>query len=329
VETRAALLERDVADLRVNAPLAIQASKDIADVEGRQREVNTRVDDLKARIGDLTIAISLIAPCLTLLAIGVGVAAYWTAGKRAEAAAEDWMEKHASQLQKRIEGLEVEAEKITVNMRQHEQDVVQSALGAREIIDGEADTIRRLRSQISTEISRINSGGAAEPSVGDQRTMKQVDDALKAKPEKDYTAKDWEKRALAAYAERDFERAAFYFQQAADASSESLDDWSNHTIRRAAMLGELGRMEECIEVYDTVVERLGDTTDRGLRVRVAEALINKGLTLNNFGDFEKAVVVYDDIVARFGDAGDGPLKELVSFALELRTIPSGMKSSHT
>ncbi|MDR3528450.1 MAG: tetratricopeptide repeat protein [Rhizomicrobium sp.] len=338
METRAALLERDVADLRANAPLAPQASKDMVRIEAQQHEVNARVEDLKARFADFTFYASLVGLCLPLLGIGVGLAAYLTVGPKAKVAAEAWMDEHAAQLQKRIEGLEGEERKNAESMRQLRQtvldqceatrkEVAQIAQGAKESIGGHVfeveEVMKRFKDQMNADKSPTGTRVATEPSTSDQKTMKQVEDELRAKPEKDYTANDWGARAFAAYAERAFERAAFYFQQAADASAETPVDSASYLHNRAVMLGEAGRYTEEITIYDDLVRRFEQASELDLRVQVAEALVNKGITLGILMRSDEEIAVYDDVVTRFGDAPELAFREQVAKALLNKGVTLG------
>ncbi|MGB9587871.1 MAG: hypothetical protein ACPL7O_06780, partial [Armatimonadota bacterium] len=50
-------------------------------------------------------------------------------------------------------------------------------------------------------------------------------------------------------------------------------------VNKGDVLGELGRSQEEIAVYDQVVRRFGDATEAGIREQVASAMFNKGVTL--------------------------------------------------
>ena len=53
-------------------------------------------------------------------------------------------------------------------------------------------------------------------------------------------------------------------------------------------------------VYDEVVERFGDSESPALLERVAQALLNKGITLRAQDDWQAELAVYDEVVERFG-----------------------------
>jgi tetratricopeptide (TPR) repeat protein/DNA-binding transcriptional ArsR family regulator len=76
-----------------------------------------------------------------------------------------------------------------------------------------------------------------------------------------------------------------------------------------------GSASEILAVYDNVVSRFGEASDPAMRVRVARALVNKGITLGQLGRSEDAIAVYDNVVSQFGEASDPALREQVARAL--------------
>ena len=50
-------------------------------------------------------------------------------------------------------------------------------------------------------------------------------------------------------------------------------------FNQGVVLGELGRSEEAIDIYETVNARYGKDTDPGVREQVANALVNQGFVL--------------------------------------------------
>ena len=88
-------------------------------------------------------------------------------------------------------------------------------------------------------------------------------------------------------------------------------------------LGELGRSEEAIAVYDDLLARFGTATELPLREQVARALVSKGVRLGALGRSEEAIAVYDDLLARFGTATELPLREQVARALVNKGVRLG------
>jgi tetratricopeptide (TPR) repeat protein len=77
----------------------------------------------------------------------------------------------------------------------------------------------------------------------------------------------------------------------------------------------MGKPEEAVAAYDSVVERFGESEDARLLEQVAGALVNKGATLGAMGKLEEAVAACDSVLERFGGSEDAPLLELVAKAL--------------
>ena len=95
VELRGKLttLEHDLQSLKELNRQAIDASresiqKDITRVQAQIEGLNTRVSDIHNRVSDLSLPLGAIPIVLTILGLGIGAAAYWTAGRRAREAAE-------------------------------------------------------------------------------------------------------------------------------------------------------------------------------------------------------------------------------------------------
>jgi hypothetical protein len=91
-------------------------------------------------------------------------------------------------------------------------------------------------------------------------------------------------------------------------------------VYRGMTLGQLGRGEEEIAVYDQVVTRYGEASEAALRERVAGALFNKGVTLGQLGRGEEEIAVYDQLVTRYGEGSSGNL------CVNGRPLREGMKA---
>ncbi|MBI2303537.1 MAG: tetratricopeptide repeat protein [Chloroflexi bacterium] len=86
-------------------------------------------------------------------------------------------------------------------------------------------------------------------------------------------------------------------------------------VNKGVALGQLGRSQEEVAVYDEVVRRFGEDSAPALREPVAKALFNKGVALGQLGRSEEAVAVYDEVVRRFGEDSAPALREPVAKAL--------------
>jgi tetratricopeptide (TPR) repeat protein len=73
-------------------------------------------------------------------------------------------------------------------------------------------------------------------------------------------------------------------------------------INKGGILGELGRGDEAIAIYDDIVSRYGTASEPALRELVAKALFNKGGTLGALGRHDDAISVYDDLCPELNSA---------------------------
>ena len=110
---------------------------------------------------------------------------------------------------------------------------------------------------------------------------------------------------IAAYEDKQLEIARDAWERAARGLEPSLA--ATATLLVGMILGELGRTDEEIAVYDDVVARYGDDPEPALREQTARALFNKGVTLGQLNRSDEEIVVYDDVVARYGDDPDPAL----------------------
>jgi hypothetical protein len=76
-----------------------------------------------------------------------------------------------------------------------------------------------------------------------------------------------------------------------------------------------------LAIYDQVIRRFGDRGEPALAVRVAEALVDKGVTLKQTRRYEEARAVYDDVVRRFGQRREEAIAQQVAKALRYRDNP--------
>jgi tetratricopeptide (TPR) repeat protein len=99
--------------------------------------------------------------------------------------------------------------------------------------------------------------------------------------------------------------------------NQTLPDWLQAftLFKKAVALGQVGRTQEAIRVYDEVVERFGQSADLILREQAVQALYNKGWTLVQMGRAGEAIRVYDEVLQRFGESAELTLQDQVAKAL--------------
>jgi tetratricopeptide (TPR) repeat protein len=98
---------------------------------------------------------------------------------------------------------------------------------------------------------------------------------------------------------------------------QPLPDWLEALTlyHKGVALGEMGKSEEEIRIYDDVVKRFGKSPDLPLQEQVATALANKAIAVGNMGEQEEAIRICDDVVKRFGESAELPFREQVATAL--------------
>ena len=127
----------------------------------------------------------------------------------------------------------------------------------------------------------------------------------------DFLDKTKADRALSPNVVREFERAieAENFMGQAEAADMLLD--------KGVARGQLG------EPDDKLVRRFGQSNDPELRVQVAQALFNKGLTQHRLEQPEAEIETYDELVRRFGQSDDPELRVPVAKALCNKGVAHG------
>ncbi|MBF0097253.1 MAG: tetratricopeptide repeat protein [Magnetococcales bacterium] len=86
-------------------------------------------------------------------------------------------------------------------------------------------------------------------------------------------------------------------------------------FNKGVTLGELGRSEEELAVYEEVVTRYHDRQELGLVKQVAQALVNKGVTLGELGRNEEELAIYEEVITRYRDRQELGFAEQVAQAL--------------
>lgn len=124
------------------------------------------------------------------------------------------------------------------------------------------------------------------------------------------SAEDYLQRGSAQYRSGQLEEAIASYDRALGLSP----DFAQALYNKGQVLGSLGRTEEAIEVYDTVVERFGEARSPNLRELVAMSLVNSGTHLGDVGRQEEAIEVYDAVMERFGEARSRALRAQVAMA---------------
>jgi tetratricopeptide (TPR) repeat protein len=103
--------------------------------------------------------------------------------------------------------------------------------------------------------------------------------------------------------------------KAALAASPSPEDAAAVLYAKGNQLCKLGRVEEAITIFESLVTQFGSATEPMVRNRVATALISMGAELGKLGRDEEAIGAYTYLIDHFGSATEPAIREHVVVAL--------------
>ncbi|OJX76821.1 tetratricopeptide repeat protein [Magnetospirillum sp. 64-120] len=270
-----------------------QAQQKLTLQESRTNDLIARVGDVGAYLGGFGVVIAIVGTLVTVLLIIFGVFSYFQAGRRASEEAAAWIETNTAKLRGQIKALEDEADILKGRM-DHQ------AKGFENHIRTETERVTAMVSGSLENLSKLGEG--------DKKALDQAAKQIQAEQHHRKTAKDWRLLAYDAYAAQRFDEVVRYFDMAANSPDASNEQVAKSLFDKGVTLGELGRSEDAIAVYDQVVERFGGAKESVLLQQVASSLVNKGVRLAKLGRSEDAIAVYDQLVERFGGAKESVLQ---------------------
>ena len=295
------------------------------DIEFQNRGIealNKRIDDQISRVGDVGAAVdrygvatTYVGLAITILLVGIGFLGYRAARSDAKEAAKDetqkWFEQNkklfAEQLQEIESSLKDALNKIDIYV----QTVKDHSIAAGAEIQSAMQDMLALQQQINEVNS--NSKLAQMKNIGS--SVDQLAEELKTRPENSYSFHDWNARAFAAYKEGKLEDAAYHWDKAAEMPNVGAINSAQSLLNKAAMLTQLDRKTDAINVYDLLIQKFEDTSDVMLLKQVAQAMLHKSATLNQLGRQEEELTTYDMLLQKFGGATEAELSYFVAIAL--------------
>ena len=289
-----------------NDALKESLQKDIqvqsAHIEAMEKQIDQQdklLESFSSRISDLSIF-------LTVFGLVAGLLGYFTvrnrAQKEARSAAAEWMEKEG---QKAIDSKIKELDSHISTQK----EVTKAKLD--NLYIHAAELITERQQEISSSQNPIDSVVQEQISQTNNDAISQLVEALKHKPEADYSFDDWNARAHNAYSKENPALAAEYWLQAARGGKGSGEQTAQSLFNAGVALGQLKRYDEAIAMYDEVVTRYGNAPEPMLRQIVSLALFNKGFVLGLENHNEKAIAIYDEVVTRYGNEPEIALREQV------------------
>ena len=120
--------------------------------------------------------------------------------------------------------------------------------------------------------------------------------------------------AIVSYEENNIEEAISNLEEAITLA-ETDKEYSQALFTKALILGQLGKYEEEIKVYDELIERFKNSKESNIIEHVANALVNKGSSLVQLGKLEEEIKTYDELIERFKDSKENNILEHVVRAL--------------
>ena len=307
--------EHDFAAYKELAQTKLDATKESLQKDREKTEI--RLDSQDKRIGDLNFTLTAFGGFLTLLVLVAGGVGWVSVRDRTREetreTAKKWFDDKAGEMEREIAALRQRAQESQDLIEKLKRDAVSHFQSATDDVhEKAAEVMAELQKNISNPSGKT-SGEA--PLAKDGEALKQLEQAIRNKPEADYNFDDWNTRAFSALYKKDLEGAVRYWKSAADASDATDTQIAQSLFNAGVAFGQMNRSEEEIAIYDEVVKRFGDATEAALREQVATALFNKGFRFGEMNRNEDAVAVYDEVVQRFGGAPEVGLRELVAKAL--------------
>jgi tetratricopeptide (TPR) repeat protein len=327
-------LDKDLSVLKETASLRIDAQdKRIGDLAGQQANYLAAIS---AQTGSVANYIAITGVAITVLFFIAGLATYFSATNKAVKEANDaaaaWFANNGAEQTAKLNALREQYD-VSLDefkrLRDASADALQEMRAQIEIVK---ETAEKARKDIVTARDQVDSYSrqilnSADTTIGGSSTptdatavsaVREASQELKTKPESDFTADDYWTRGLADYSLGHFESALTAFRNGAAQAEKNADAKKVHEQLRLAIgvtLGQMGRSEEAIALYDDIVRSLDGDNEETSREQLAIALVNKAHQLASLNRLDDAVAVYDDVARRFENDPAPTLRVQVAKAL--------------
>ena len=234
------------------------------------------------------------------------------AKKAAKFEAEEWFENHSKELQNEIAELRKETSQAIAKIHEHEAGVGNKARDAEKRIEDMTPKV-------------FNKSKASELPQEDRAVLNTTNEALKQKPEAEFTAEDYFARGLAEYANERFESALTAFEQSLEhlSQAEPAIKQVMFLFAKGVTLGALNRPDDEIAVYNLIDQRYSADTATTIREKVAKTLVNKGVALRKLNRSDDAIAVFDLIDQRYSADTATTIRKQVANALFNKGITLG------
>ncbi|NIF82317.1 tetratricopeptide repeat protein [Comamonas sp. Tr-654] len=271
-----------------------------------------QLDMQDKRISDLSIYIAFFGILITLVTFVINLGTYFTAKGRAKQEAEEiskkWFADNGSEFTDEIDKLRNRVSAIQNEVEEH-------ANKTKKKMDEDGQKIA-----IAAQLKIIPSDPSlpSKPSDEDLQTVNDANQALKSKPENDFTAEDHFVRGLNEFNAKRFDSALISFEKAidiADTVPVSAVRNAEFIFARAITLDMMNRTEEAVKLYNQIQQRYDKETSPDLRDSVARALVNKSVALGKLGKKQEAIELSEYIARIYGNDDDPNLREQTARAI--------------
>jgi len=275
-------------------------------LDDQQHAQNNRITDLHEKSSQLQLSLEGFGLVITMLALIAGFIGYISVINKVKAQINWWFEAHTQDIEQRIEAFSKKLDGLEKHAEQSTEQYV--------------DDLQQTKERIQ---NNVTGGQEIDPST--RQNINEADDALQQKPEAEYTFEDWNTRALAAYTNRKFGEAIFYWDRAIamavamDNSDVKAEDIAKMMVNKGNTFGQLDppQYQEAIAAYDQLIDQYGHSDNLALQEQCAMAIFNKGNTWGKLDppQYKEKIATYDQLIAQYGNADNLALQELCAKAM--------------
>ncbi len=261
----------------------------LASLQRQLTNYEKRLDAQDERIGDVGLYLAFFGGFLTVLIIFFALFSIRTVKREASEAVDLWFKKGDGKNYIR-DRVEPELDKALLEIKQAAEPHIEVLGKQTQIAEGLNKQLYESLKVKGSEFEKI------VPLTQEQVISEGMEQELDAKPQNDYQFSDWFTVGLTAYDNEDFENALKCFNHALDMAQSDIETITV-LVNKGAVLGELGRSNDEISIYDEIIDGYSNIKEPDLQVAVAQALFNKGATLKQLGRIEEAIAEYEEFVS--------------------------------
>ena len=226
-------------------------------LEKRLNDQVNRVSDVGSSVDRFGVIVAVLGTLTTVVLAAVGLIGYFSASaraiKEAQVASKKWFDDNSDKLKNEIEQLRAKASE------------------SHKVIDDQVKTFAQKCAAAEAQIAAQQlamekpSSPKISPISADNAALKDLAEDLKQKPEANYSFKDWNTRAFAAYLSNDFEDAAYFWGKAAAVPNIDAENVAKAAMNKGVTLGQLKLLSLLAKDLGTALGRFHILADFGPR----------------------------------------------------------------